>query len=77
MKEYLGDGLHADFDGEQIRLYAERTTGTHEVFLDSQVSTALLTFMERAYKIKITIEHLNSASGEAAQLMSQCEELIK
>lgn len=39
--EYLGDGLYADFDGMQIRLYA--TDGIdvlHEVYLEPSVFRA-------------------------------------
>lgn len=41
-QRYLGDGLYADCDGYQIRLYADRETGRHEVFLDRYVLEALI-----------------------------------
>jgi len=37
MQEYLGDGLYAEFDGWQFRLYCDRETGRHEVFLEDAV----------------------------------------
>lgn len=36
--EHLGDGLYAEFDGWQIRLWAPREAGVvHEVFLEPEV----------------------------------------
>ncbi len=32
---YVGDGVYASFNGYAIRLYTERASGTHEVFLDT------------------------------------------
>lgn len=37
---YLGDGLYASYDGDQIRLSCERDSGTHEVYLDAGVLKA-------------------------------------
>lgn len=34
---YLGDGLYASFDGYQVRLWCERDSGRHEVYLDPGV----------------------------------------
>jgi hypothetical protein len=42
---YLGDGLYASFDGYQIRLWTERSGGTHEVFLDGATIAALERFV--------------------------------
>lgn len=42
---YLGDGLYASFDGYQIRLYTERSEGTHEVFLDDSTLASFEAFI--------------------------------
>lgn len=40
-REYLGDGLYAEFDGWQIRLFAHNgISHTNEVFLEPSVLTA-------------------------------------
>lgn len=48
----LGDGLHAEYDGFQFRLYTEREIGggqhIHEVYLDRHVLQAFLALVERA-----------------------------
>jgi hypothetical protein len=45
--EYLGDGLYAEYDGEQVRLFAsDGDTTTNEVFLDSATLRAFLHFIE-------------------------------
>lgn len=46
-KQYLGDGLYAEFDGFQIRLYTVRGSGIHEVFLEPQVLDAFLSFTQK------------------------------
>lgn len=43
-QRYLGDGLYADFDGFQFRLYTERENGIHEVYLDGPTLAAFLAF---------------------------------
>ena len=48
MHDYLGDGLHVEFDGDQFRLFTERDSGTHKVFLDRVVLKAFLDFVARA-----------------------------
>jgi hypothetical protein len=47
MQTYLADGLYAEFDGEQFRLYTERENGVHEVYLDPTTLQAFLAFVER------------------------------
>ena len=44
--EYLGDGAYADFDGYQVRLWTERETGIHEVYLDAQTMLWLLRLLQ-------------------------------
>ena len=36
-REYLGDGLYAEFDGYQFRLFTQREEGEHEVYLEPDV----------------------------------------
>lgn len=43
---YLGDGLYASFDGYQFRLWTERGSVTHEVFLDSHTLAAFSAFVD-------------------------------
>jgi len=46
-KMYLGDGLYVENDGYHFRLFTERETGVvHEVFLDSQVLTNFLRYIQ-------------------------------
>lgn len=48
IQTYIGDGLYAEFDGFQIRLFASNGEATtNEVFLDSNVWTSLLDFVKR------------------------------
>jgi hypothetical protein len=46
-REYLGDGLYVEFDGYQTRLSADRDGTTHEVFLEPEVLTNFLTWVEK------------------------------
>lgn len=48
---YLGDGLYADFDGYQVRLYATNyVEQVSEVFLDSDVLTKFLKYIDELKK---------------------------
>lgn len=48
MKEYLGDGLYADFDGFQITLSAENgITATDTVYLEPHVLQNFLEYVEK------------------------------
>ena len=49
-KCYLGDGLFADFDGWQIRLYTDRNGITHEVFLDFETGRAFESYVAKLRK---------------------------
>jgi hypothetical protein len=42
---YLGDGLYASYDGDQIKLRAPREGGDHEVYLDIDVMLKLMEFI--------------------------------
>lgn len=46
-REYLGDGLYAEFDGHQIRLWADVGDRIHEVYLEPDVLAAFLRYVER------------------------------
>lgn len=46
--DYLGDGLYASFDGWQFRLWTERETGVHEVFLDPETLESFLAYVKQA-----------------------------
>ena len=47
---YLGDGLYAEHDGWQIRLFSYGLHGLHEVFLEPAVFAALLAWQEKTMK---------------------------
>ena len=40
-KTYLGNGLYAEWDGEQLKLWTERGNGRHYVYLNAEVLRAL------------------------------------
>lgn len=45
---YLGDGLYAEFDGWQVRLYAHSgVSHTNEVFLEPDVLVSFLRYVEQ------------------------------
>ena len=43
---YLGDGLYASYDGYQVRLWAPREQGVHEVFLEPYILGLFLDFLK-------------------------------
>ena len=45
--EYIGDGVYAEWDGHQIRLWTAREHSIHEIYLDSPTYTGLLRFVAR------------------------------
>ena len=46
--EYLGDGLYAEYDGWQIRLYAHNgVSHTNEVFLEPDVLAAFQRYVTK------------------------------
>jgi hypothetical protein len=48
VKTYLGDGLYAEFDGFQIKVYAsDGIRVTNEVFFEGETITAFLEFLEQ------------------------------
>jgi hypothetical protein len=51
VKTYLGDGLYAEWDSFQFRLFASNGVHvTNEVFLDRDVLRAFLEFVEQVRK---------------------------
>jgi hypothetical protein len=46
-RSYLGDGLYAEFDGFQIRLWCDRGDSIHEVYLEPDVVAEFLRYIER------------------------------
>jgi len=50
---YLGDGLYAEFDGYQFRLWTDRYGVVHEVFLDARVTSAFIDFVRQVAKKKV------------------------
>lgn len=50
-KQYLGDGLYADFDGYQIELYASNgERKTNSVYLEPGVLASFLIYIENLKK---------------------------
>lgn len=49
MKEYIGDGVYAEYDGYGIwlRLGAERQNGTYEIYLENETYARLTNFVAR------------------------------
>lgn len=48
MKEYLGDGVYADFDGGFLVLTTEDgIRATNQIFLEPEVIGALLAYVEK------------------------------
>lgn len=43
---HLGDGLYAEYDGYQIKLWADRDGMRHEVYLDSGTALSFLEYVE-------------------------------
>jgi hypothetical protein len=52
MKDYLGDGLYVEFDGWQLKLWADQPHGRQEVYLEPSVYLALTRFVERVKHAK-------------------------
>lgn len=56
-KVYLGDGVYANFDGQNIVLTVEnsaQTTNTGTIFLELEVYVALVRYAEKmGWKVKI------------------------
>lgn len=53
---YLGDDLYVSFDGFQLRLFTERGSDVHEVYLDPRVFESLLQFVANKLKVKIIVD---------------------
>ena len=62
---YLGDGLYASHDGFQIVLRAPRERGDHFVCLDDATFQALLLFIGKILKTKITMEPVTNENNDA------------
>lgn len=45
-EEYLGDGLYASFDGEQICLRAPREGGDHYIYMEPSILRTFLAYVE-------------------------------
>jgi hypothetical protein len=49
-KTYLGDGLYAEVTGGMVRLWCDRASGVHEVFLEPSVLESFLIYINRLKK---------------------------
>ncbi len=68
-KKIIGDGLYAEDDGQQFRLYCARGNMIHEVYLNVEVTDAFLLFIAESRSLKITIEPvILESSSEVEQL---------
>lgn len=45
--EYLGDGVYVQYSGYDFRLFTERETGVHEIFLEPWMITNLNKFVQQ------------------------------
>lgn len=52
---YLGDAVYVTDDGEMIKLYTRRAEVEHYIFLDDEVLTSLIRFLENSRNVKIEI----------------------
>lgn len=50
IRTYLADGVYVDFDGCTFRLWTERETGVHEIFLEPHAITTLNAFASQIIK---------------------------
>ena len=56
LKEYLGDGVYALFDGDGIWLHANsHDNPTDRIYLEPSVLTSLEKFVERCYHTKVDV----------------------
>ena len=63
-KEYLGDGLYAQYDGYQVYLTAPREFGEHMVALEPSVLDSFMGYLERNLSLKITLEKVERTNGK-------------
>lgn len=62
-KSYLGDGVYADHDGYSIVLTAENGYSIQNtIYLEPDLITALLTYIERTCKVHIKVTNVQSES---------------
>jgi hypothetical protein len=43
---HLGDGLYVELSGGMVRLFTERATGVHEVYLDAYVLESFIDWLK-------------------------------
>lgn len=51
-REYIGDGVYAEFDGYQIWLQTERDRGPERIALEPQVFNQLIGYARRVWPVK-------------------------
>lgn len=51
-KDYLGDGVYAEFDRDMIRLSTYREDGEHVIYLELAVFSALERFADHVWELK-------------------------
>lgn len=60
---YLGDGLYASDDGFQIALRAPREVGDHFVYMEPEVISAFIRFLETSRGLKIDVQKAQKPVG--------------
>ena len=56
---YIGDGVYAEDQGFQIRLFTQRVLNIeHEIYLEPEAITTLFKFLEATRGLKITVERV-------------------
>ena len=62
---YLGDGLYAEDEGDQIKLWCHRDYGIAEVYLGLSEVYLFFKFIEKAHGCKITVTKNESGDSNA------------
>jgi hypothetical protein len=72
-REYLGDGLYADYDGYQVALFAPRGAGEHFVALEPAVLQAFFGFVGRRLGLEISVKRPALLTPEAGRDLAKEE----
>jgi hypothetical protein len=59
-KQYLGDGLYFEDDGYQVRLFCDRYSYTHEVYLDGPTLQQFFRVLGQSRELQFKITPLLS-----------------
>ena len=54
-KQYIGDGVYADFDGYPIVLTTERDGRIETIYLEDSVLSDLFSYISRVKKVRVEV----------------------